>query len=591
MIYHESLIPNFNLSSPGRVRNIVKVQSLQYRVRIARFSNYFRLLAVAMFIVAISVSADQSFNIREIAVHAPQPEHILSVIFAFCYVAMLLVCNTALKRVHPRAIFLLINAVLDVFFLLLLLISYHNTQWSQTLIAIYLSSILLSVLSLSVRQSAVFAIFNVLMIMGLLLLAMFCQQIDSDIMRFFNQFPSTVRRILELDNGYDLLWPLFQISIFALVLFLIGYYSAQAQDNRIQIELNRNLLENLHKLNNSIIEEMDSGLIVVDPRSTIVIINKKAKHIFQHIYEEQNLSPIKLTELSERLNLRYLKWIHLQLLDFEILTVGANSYTIHFASIGSGNTSGLTLITLEDVEAHYRRVRETRLASLGRLTAGIAHEIRNPLGSVQNAADLLLEQHNDLQTRFLIGKMLRNTKRINSIISEIMRLFHNKPHETKLFHLNPFIYRLMLDAKENEELLGVEIIANIAATVDYAVYFSPGSLNEILYNLMLNAAKHNPDQLDLTITFRTSISKNGHHLFFDVIDNGTGVEAEDEEKIFEPFFSKRSGTGLGLYLVREMCIANNAQIVYLRGEKGAHFRITMERYANNENNNQPMENR
>ena len=100
---------------------------------------------------------------------------------------------------------------------------------------------------------------------------------------------------------------------------------------------------------------------------------------------------------------------------------------------------------------------------------------------------------------------------------------------------------------------------------------------------MLNAAKHaRRDNVEITV--RTRLGDVGRFLYIDIQDNGCGVAAEDEERIFEPFFSKRHGTGLGLYLVREMCVANQAQIVYVRRESGACFRLTMERYLASDNN-------
>ena len=119
------------------------------------------------------------------------------------------------------------------------------------------------------------------------------------------------------------------------------------------------------------------------------------------------------------------------------------------------------------------------------------------------------------------------------------------------------------------------------ATKEYAVFFDAGHLEQILHNLMLNAVKH-AGRDDVEITVRTRIGDVGRFLYIDIQDNGRGVAADDEERIFEPFFSKRHGTGLGLYLVREMCVANQAQIVYVRKEIGACFRLTMERYLANE---------
>ena len=217
------------------------------------------------------------------------------------------------------------------------------------------------------------------------------------------------------------------------------------------------------------------------------------------------------------------------------------------------------------------------------MTAGIAHEIRNPLSSVQSAADLLEEMSDDPKIHFLTGKIRNNTQRMNTIISDILNLFSDKPRNTQLIRLNPFLQRIIQEAQTNNETGATTILADIAATQDYAVFFDIGHLEQILHNLMLNAVKHaRRDNVEITI--RTRLGDVGRFLYIDIQDNGCGVAAEDEERIFEPFFSKRHGTGLGLYLVREMCVANQAQIVYVRRESGACFRLTMERYLASDNN-------
>lgn len=121
------------------------------------------------------------------------------------------------------------------------------------------------------------------------------------------------------------------------------------------------------------------------------------------------------------------------------------------------------------------------------------------------------------------------------------------------------------------------ILLETAASHGYAVYFDPGHLQQILHNLMLNAVKHNRDRA-ITIILRTRLAQIGRHLYIDVEDNGKGIASEDCERVFEPFFSKDQGTGLGLYMVREMCMANRAQIVAVPKEGGACLRITTERY-------------
>lgn len=268
----------------------------------------------------------------------------------------------------------------------------------------------------------------------------------------------------------------------------------------------------------------------------------------------------------------------MQLNDHNAINLPSGEYTVSFSALKMEAQTGMTLVTFENTEESYQRVRETRLASLGRLTAGIAHEIRNPLGAIQSATELLEESSGDRETLlFLTEKIRKNIKRVNSIIHDILNMFSDKPRNTQLIAINPFLAKVALEVADNHEMQQTRILLETSASHGYAVYFDPSHLQQILHNLMLNAVKHNRDRA-ITIILRTRLAQIGRHLYIDVEDNGKGIASEDCERVFEPFFSKDQGTGLGLYMVREMCMANRAQIVAVPKEGGACLRITTERY-------------
>lgn len=565
---HSERILMVKPNNPLRTSLLAEAESLHYRRRIMHTANLLRLFFALIYLLFapffLSLKVHFIWNMEFVGLNA-------ILLFGCLYIVLLAVITLySIRNVRGEWIFL-VNALIDIFFFVLFVISlrlHENWQWFMPFVIV---SVVLSLLTLNLLQCTIYALFFYLEVIVVYSLSLFEN----------SQYPITTTfasRFLELWQHKEGM--LFNIGIsagvVALFIFLVGFLSANARENGIMAKLNRSFYEQSRSLNESIIAEMPSGLIVLNVSNEIVTMNRMVRDRFR-IKSDDDI-PLSLYQLSPLLAKQFNRWLDLKHNDLQPLNLFGEKYTATFTPLPIEGYSPLILVSLENVESSYQRVRETRLASLGRLTAGIAHEIRNPLGSIQTANELITETRpNDQHIQALCKKIYSNSNRINSIISDILDMFNERPCVGQLIIVNDFIRKIMLSVRDEYALEYVPIHLGLDDTEDFAIFFDPSHLTQILHNLMLNAVKHS-GRTDVEITIITQVSEGGRSLYLDIMDNGIGVPEDMRERVFEPFYSSRQGTGLGLYLVREMCLANQAHIVYVPTAKGACFRIIMERY-------------
>ncbi|MDO4775850.1 MAG: ATP-binding protein [Cardiobacteriaceae bacterium] len=564
------------LHDPLYIESLMLEESLAYRQRLQRWVNRLRLFTVVLSALMFLASGKMPREgLNELLAFLPQTQAII--IFGFLYIAILVAHQIVLRKPIEREWIFLTNAALDFFALFALLMCFSITEHWSIMAMLLISTLLLSLLVLTFRQALILAVVTLIILMLAFLVWRLSPYITQSIL---DPLPLSTRLHnirKDIANNLNLLLePWMAFSAIATIIALVGYLSEQARENKIRAMVNHRFNEQLRKLNESVIEDMQSGFLVVNAKGVIITCNQRIRHIFQ-LGRDEKIS-YNISSLSPVIAQRFGRWLHMQLNDHNAINLPSGEYTVSFSALKMEAQTGMTLVTFENTEESYQRVRETRLASLGRLTAGIAHEIRNPLGAIQSATELLEESDGDRETLiFLTEKIRKNIKRVNSIIHDILNMFSDRPRNTQLIAINPFLAKVAMEIADNHEMQQTRILLETAASHGYAVYFDPGHLQQILHNLMLNAVKHNRDRT-ITIILRTRLAQVGRHLYIDVEDNGTGIASEDCERIFEPFFSKDQGTGLGLYMVREMCMANRAQIAALPKEGGACLRITTERY-------------
>ncbi|MBU6955313.1 PAS domain-containing sensor histidine kinase [Hahella sp. HN01] len=332
----------------------------------------------------------------------------------------------------------------------------------------------------------------------------------------------------------------------------------------------QNILE-LERLNHQIIQRMLTGIIVADENGGVRMANQAAQSLLN--VDETH----ELTSLPEDLLLRLQEWQE----DPSKKTTPFRGSAIrapiqaNFAILQKEEGQDI-LIFLEDTGKIAQQAQQLKLASLGRLTAGIAHEIRNPLGAASHAAQLLLESHEltppDKQMAEII---LRHATRMNGIIENVLSLSRRKISSPQMLTLIPWLTDFVCDyTAAGTRDAEIEILP---LKDDIHGRFDPNHLNQILNNLVGNGLRYSKlESARSWVKLVVGEIEETGQAFIDVIDIGPGIKEEQLNHLFEPFFTTDpKGTGLGLYLSKELCEANQAQLDYLtRQEGGGCFRIT-----------------
>ncbi len=368
-----------------------------------------------------------------------------------------------------------------------------------------------------------------------------------------------------------------QAGILGLTFFttaVITYFVARYIRESEALALKRGVdLANMAQLTEHIIQRMQTGIIVIDQHHRLRLINESAWHML-------NMPGISntpyLSDLSNELFQTYQHWQRDHEMPSEPLALSPEypSLLPRFAPLNQDNDPA-TLIFLEDASAMSREAQQLQLAALGRLTASIAHEIRNPLGAISHAAQLLAESPNldkaDLRLTEIIST---HSKRMNTIIESIMQLGRGNQSYPQLLDLHDYLERFLKDFLAGNHHSRDAFLLHLQPE-DIQIRFDPGHLQQILTNLCENALRYSSDQHDYKVEFHAGISRNNHHPYLDVIDHGPGIDDETAAHIFEPFYTTaETGTGLGLYISRELAECNQAHLTLLQREQGCCFRLT-----------------
>lgn len=337
-------------------------------------------------------------------------------------------------------------------------------------------------------------------------------------------------------------------------------------------------LANMSHLTEHIIQRMQTGIMVIDQHNRLRLINESAWHMLNMPSIVNN--PF-LSALSKDLNENYSLWQK----DHEYISTPLQlsaeypSLLPRFSQLTQEEKSA-TLIFIEDASAMSREAQQLQLAALGRLTASIAHEIRNPLGAISHAGQLLAESSNmdssDLRLTQIIAD---HSKRVNTIIENVMQLGRGNRSYPQLINLNDYFENFISDFITSNQTRREDFLIKVDQD-DLQVRFDPSHLQQILTNLCENGIRHTEtnlkDKEQFKIEFHSGISENNNRPYLDIIDHGTGIDKETAAHIFEPFYTTaETGTGLGLYISRELAECNQAHLTLLPNEaQGSCFRLT-----------------
>jgi len=236
-----------------------------------------------------------------------------------------------------------------------------------------------------------------------------------------------------------------------------------------------------------------------------------------------------------------------------------------------------SLVFVEDYTPITQYAQSLKLSSLGRLTASIAHEIRNPLGAISHAAQLLQESPGlSVPDKRMADIILNHCDRVNQIVESVMQISSREAPKPEYLVLGNWLEETIASY-----LKTLNRPAEITIDCEYKellVEFDPENLQRILGNLLDNALRHSKLATDVeSARIEVSLDFSSHQCLLDVIDTGTGVAPAEQVNLFEPFYTTvEEGSGMGLYLCKELCEINNASLSYVPTLAGEScFRISM----------------
>lgn len=329
---------------------------------------------------------------------------------------------------------------------------------------------------------------------------------------------------------------------------------------------------NLSRLSENIIESMHTGVLVVDATDRVRVANAAARRLAG----EAMVPGASLHAADPTLAAALRDWREGSsdpVTPVYAVATG-RELTARLTQLGWGAQAPV-LLMIEDAAELRRQAQQIKLAALGRLSAGIAHEIRNPLSAIAQAGQLLAESGEiSGENQRLLAMIQRHTARIDRIVREVLDLSRRDRGHQVPIDLREWLLRTAALYHESHphaprpiELLDV--------SPRLRVHFDPEHLQQILFNLWDNSFEHGARAGSaLAVTLQASRSPDSGAVQLDVSDNGAGIPPALHDRVFEPFFTTHgAGTGLGLFLCRELCEYNQAQLSHVPGRVGATFRI------------------
>jgi two-component system, NtrC family, sensor histidine kinase PilS len=332
----------------------------------------------------------------------------------------------------------------------------------------------------------------------------------------------------------------------------------------------------LQNLNQLIVQRMRTGILVVDIDGHVKMMNQAAAEFLQAAKPRQQGDGA----LSDAVKAQLENWKRnpdVGSKPFRNADTGPEiiaRFTALDHDASNQDHTGDTLIFLEDSGQLAQRAQQLKLAALGRLTASIAHEIRNPLGAISHAGQLLRESPQlEGGDQRLADIVVNHAHRINNIIENVLQLSRRSPPNPRRIDLGGWLHGYI---GEYQEGLSARAEISVQERSPVQVNVDPEQLAQVLTNLIDNALRYS-EKATGKRSATLVVSKCGKQLpQLDVIDQGAGIAERDQEKVFEPFFTTESGgNGLGLYMARELCEINQARLHYLRNDAGKScFRIS-----------------
>jgi two-component system sensor histidine kinase PilS (NtrC family) len=347
---------------------------------------------------------------------------------------------------------------------------------------------------------------------------------------------------------------LYALTYFAIA--LVGIRQSQTYSQSLALTQKQSTkITNLSKINELIIDQMQSGIVAFNHDYEIILINQKAQELLKLVNIKK--LPLKLVK----------KIISSKKSSNHSFSIYGEDLLINLVDLDK--KSKIVLLFIEQQSEINEKSQQINLATMGQLSATVAHELRNPMAAIYSASQLLYESEEiNEEDKQLAAIIANQIERSNTIIEDILLM--SKPHVATPIKFN--LYEKLIDFKN--EFCSQQSIDRDNIDIDIAgdslsVTFDNSHLSQLLWNLTENAIRHGSDQKVSIV-----INNLAEVILIDFRNNGEAFVPIVEESLFTPFFTTHTqGTGLGLHICREMCRSNNAKLEYLRLEFQHVFRI------------------
>lgn len=330
-------------------------------------------------------------------------------------------------------------------------------------------------------------------------------------------------------------------------------------------------INELAKLNEHIVQRMQSGIIVLDCNMNVLLMNESSKRLLGQQGEDTQKV---FSFVNDYLKIHINKWLNNNNLQSVIIKRAEDEVELQVSFIKLMLVSNYQiLIFLEDIAGLRQQAQQLKLASLGRLTASIAHEVRNPLGAINHAGQLLQESDSiSSEDKRLTEIINDHSLRVNNIVENVLSISRREQSTPEKIDIKSWLKKFISEFEQRFHLSegGIELNINRESIF---VRMDPSQLHQVLWNLCENAMRYSEGEPLISLV--CDINQETQRPFLDVVDFGCGISDSNKEQLFEPFFTTETkGSGLGLYLARELCEANQATLsLQSNTEQGAIFRI------------------
>lgn len=361
--------------------------------------------------------------------------------------------------------------------------------------------------------------------------------------------------------------------------FLLQSISRRMRSSEALASSRAQSIAELEQINRQIIQRMRTGILVLDRHGQIRLANAAAEELLFGAHAHQPSQPDAQRTLPQVLKLGLEAWLNDPNRRIEPFQPFPTSPVLqaNFTRLDQERGDHI-LVFIEDISKVTQQAQQMKLASLGRLTAGIAHEIRNPLGAISHAAQLMEESPSlDKADHQMLDIIRRHSRRVNTIVENVLDLSRRRAANADLIDLGDWLKQFRADFLQTQDDADITFI-DLAVDADTPpARFDQSQVEQVMVNLCDNGLRYSFQHTgERRIRVHAGATVDGERAYVDVQDFGPGIADEHHGSVFEPFFTTdKGGTGLGLYLARELCESNQAHLSLVKdGQPGCCFRIT-----------------